>query len=425
MTEGDTFLIKGGNELYGQVDLHGAKNAVLPMLAASLLTKDEVIVKDCPYITDIANMAELLKDVGANVLVEGRNIRVRGQATKSCFSQKFEKVMRSSMFMLGSLLATVKEVKLALPGGCKIGSRPLDIHLDGLKKLGAVCEEKDGVVVCRAKQLKGAKILMRYPSVGATENLIMASVLAEGETMLINCAREPEIVCLVDLLRMMGAQISGEGTSVVRIVGVKELGGASIQPIKDRIVAGTYLSALAICGGELLLDGVRKQDVRTTLFALENKNFKVYDDGVSLRARAIKPTPLDKDLCDQIACDMTTGPYPLFATDMQPMISAVKCFSNGVTRMRETVFENRFSHLKEMQKLGADIRIDGDVAWIRRGDLHAGEMIAKDLRGGAGLSIFAMGIEGESIVRGAKFIDRGYEDFAGNFQKIGCNIKRI
>lgn len=425
MTEGNAFLIKGGNELFGQVDLHGAKNAVLPMLAASLLTKDEVVVCDCPYITDIANMTELLRDVGADVLVEGRNIRVRGQATKSRFSQKFEKVMRSSMFMLGALLATVGEVKLALPGGCKIGSRPLDIHLDGLKKLGAVCEEKDGVVTCCAKRLMGAKILMRYPSVGATENLLMASVLAEGEATLINCAREPEIVCLVELLRMMGAQIFGEGTSVIRIVGVKELGGATVHPIKDRIVAGTYLSALAICGGELVLNGVRKQDVRTTLSALASKNFTFFDDGIALRARAIKQTPIGESLYDQIACDLTTGPYPLFATDMQPMLSAVKCFSNGVTRVRETVFENRFSHLLEMQKLGADVRIEGDVAYIRRANLHPGEMVAKDLRGGAGLSIFAMGIKGESKVAGAEFIDRGYEDFADGFKKIGCDLRRI
>ncbi|MBR4800207.1 MAG: UDP-N-acetylglucosamine 1-carboxyvinyltransferase [Clostridia bacterium] len=417
------FAINGGNELFGKVELHGAKNAVLPMLAAGLLTKEEVVVKDCPYITDVSNMGRLLAEVGANVLFDGRNIRVRGQACKGALSHELEKVMRSSMFMLGVLIATVGEVKLSLPGGCKIGARPLDIHLDGLSKLGAVCEEKDGVVFCHAKKLKGAKILMRYPSVGATENLLMASVLAEGKTTLVNCAREPEIISLVELLRKMGAKISGEGTSVIEIDGVKELGGATVKPIADRIVAGTYLGALAVCGGELVLNGIGKNDVRSTLFAFQNRDFQVYDDGLSLRARATRRKRYD-ELSEQLACDVITGPYPLFATDMQPVVCAVKCFADGVSRVKETVFENRFSHLFEMKKLGADVVIDKDTALIRRGDLYPGDMIAKDLRGGAGLSVFAMGIKGESRVYGAKYVDRGYENFEENFKNIGCDIRR-
>ena len=421
MANGNSFVIRGGNELFGKVDLHGAKNAVLPMLAAGLLTKEEVIIEDCPHITDIDNMVELLREVGGEVFVEGRKIRVRGQACTNEISPRLEKTMRSSMFMLGALIATVGEVKLSLPGGCNIGARPLDIHIDGLSKLGAVCEENEGVIVCHAKRLVGARILLRYPSVGATENLLLASVLAEGKTTLINCAREPEIVSLVELLRKMGAKIKGEGSSVLEIDGVSELGGASITPVADRIVAGTYLSALAITGGELVLTGANKRDLRTTLSAIGNLD--VYSDGVALHARAKSPRA-NEQLFEQVACDVTTGPYPLFATDMQPLLCAVKCFSNGTTLVRETVFENRFSHLREMQKLGASVRIEGDVAYLSKGDLHPGKMIAKDLRGCAGLSVFAMGIEGESRVIGTKYIDRGYENFEGNFKKLGCDIRR-
>ncbi|MBQ3754912.1 MAG: UDP-N-acetylglucosamine 1-carboxyvinyltransferase, partial [Clostridia bacterium] len=302
-----------------------------------------------------------------------------------------------------------------------IGARPLDIHIDGLSKLGAVCEERDGTVICHAKKLVGAKILLRYPSVGATENLLLASVLAKGKTTLINCAREPEIVSLVELLRKMGAKIEGEGTSVLEIEGVDELGGASITPVADRIVAGTYLSALAITGGELVLRGANKKDLRTTLSAIGN--LETYDDGVALHARARRPRE-NEWLFEQVACDLTTGPYPLFATDMQPLLCAVKCFSCGTTVVRETVFENRFSHLREMQKLGANVRIEGDVAYLSKGDLRPGEMVANDLRGCAGLSVFAMGIEGESRVVGTKYIDRGYENFEGNFKNIGCDILR-
>ncbi len=431
MTQGDTFVINGGKELIGKAEIYGAKNAVLPMLAASLLTDEEVEIKNCPNIADIQSMLILLREVGANVYVSGRNIRVRGQARTCDLSPQIEKVMRSSMFMLGALVSTLGEAKITMPGGCNIGKRPLDIHLAGLERLGAVCEQKDGVVTCHANGLVGNKVFMRYPSVGATENLIMAATLAKGKTTLINCAREPEIVSLVELLRAMGANIVGEGTSVVEIEGVDKLHGASVTPCADRIVAGTYLCALAICGGEICLDGIRKREVAQTLFAL-GKSVETCDDGVFLRARA---NGLSKsvgrrsqiygfdDLSEAVACDLTTGPYPLFATDMQPIISAVKCFSTGIAKVKETVFENRFSHLVEMNKLGANVRISGDEALIFRGDLHAGQMQAKDLRGGAALAVFAMGIAGESRVSGAKFVARGYEDFAKSYRKLGADIR--
>lgn len=416
----EAFVIKGGNELCGKVELHGAKNAVLPMLAASLLTSEEVTIEDCPHISDVENMVELVREVGKEAYVFGRNIRVRGQANKNCVSKRLQKVMRSSMFMLGALLAAVGEVKMSLPGGCAIGGRPLDIHLDGLRKLGAVCEENGDEIFCYAKELRGAKIIMRYPSVGATENLMIAACKAKGKTTLINCAREPEIQSLATLLKSMGAKISGDGTSVVEIDGVETLSGATCRPIADRIVGGTLLCALAVCGGELEIGGLPKKAADSTLSALGTKNLEVFDDGLYMRARAKKAA----DVADEIACDLTTGPYPLFATDMQPIVSAVKCFGKGVSRVRETVFENRFSHFYEMQKLGANVRVDGDLAMISGGELRCGDMCAHDLRGGAGLCVFALGIGGESRVYGTEFIKRGYENFDETLRSLGAEIRR-
>ena len=424
MANGNSFVIRGGNELFGKVDLHGAKNAVLPMLAAGLLTKEEVIIEDCPHITDIDNMVELLREVGGEVFVEGRKIRVRGQARTNEISPRLEKTMRSSMFMLGALLATVGEVKMFLPGGCNIGARPLDIHLDGLRRMGAICEERDGEIFCHVQRLKGGKILLRYPSVGATENLILAAVKADGKTTLINCAREPEIVSLANLLNGMGARIKGEGTSVIEIEGVDTLCGARATPVKDRIVAGTLLSALKVCGGEIAIGGARRDCMSATVHALKGSGneLEIFDDAVCLRARARK-SHAKSEFDSSFASDFVTGPYPLLPTDMQPMIAATRCFENGVSRIRETVFENRFAHLKEMAKLGADVDVAGEVASIKRGRLHAGDVCAKDLRGGAGLVVFCLGIAGESRVSGVEYIKRGYENLDLMLSSLGANIR--
>ena len=417
---GEVFCVNGGRELYGRVDLHGAKNAVLPMLAAGLLTEEEVIIEDVPFISDIDNMLELIKEVGGKVCREGRTVRVRGQAQKYEIPLKLQKVMRSSMFMLGALLSTVGEVKMSSPGGCDIGARPLDIHLDGLRRMGAVCEEKDGEIFCHALKLKGAKILLRYPSVGATENLILAAVKAEGKTTLVNCAREPEIVSLARLLNGMGARIKGEGTSVIEINGVDVLCGATQKPVADRIVAGTLLAALKVCGGEISIGGAKKEHMLATLHALSGNGFEIFDDAVSFRARARKP---DAGFETSGIRDFTTGPYPLLPTDMQPMIAATRCFEGGVSRVRETVFENRFSHILEMAKLGAHVSISGDVAYISHGRLHAGDVCARDLRGGAGLVVFTLGISGESRVSGVEYIKRGYENLDLSLNSLGAEIR--
>lgn len=416
------FEISGGNSLVGRVCMHGAKNAVLPLIAAGILTKDTVTVKDCPYISDVDAMIGILQSLGVRVTRVGRSVSVHTQAKHACVKDSLCKDMRSSMFMLGALLATLKEVELDYPGGCKIGARPLDIHLDGLCRMGAKIEPTSSGVRCRAKQLVGADIVMKYPSVGATENLLMCATLAKGETTLVNCAREPEIVSLASCLRAMGARISGDGTSVVRVQGVDELGGCEFTPIGDRIVAATLLIAANITGGEIEIDGVSKNMLGAVCDAVESKYCKISGDSNSVRVVSFaKPK----------AVSVTTSPYPLFPTDVQPQIFASALFSDGVSSIKETVFENRLAHAKEFAKTGADVSVQGNLARIigartqdRAIRLNACDMTASDLRGGAGLMLAALGLNGKSRVYGAEYIDRGYEKIEDMFCSLGASVIR-
>lgn len=409
--------IIGGNPLVGRVEVHGAKNAVLPILAAGLLTKEDLVVENCPYITDVEAMVKLLCNLGASVTREGRRIIVRGQATHARVNDTLCKDMRSSMFMLGALLATLGEVETPLPGGCKIGLRPLDIHLDGLRKMGVEVElQKDGIR-CSAKRLVGAKILMKYPSVGATENLLMCATLAKGRTTLVNCAREPEIVSLAECLRGMGAKISGEGTSVMHIEGVKELGGTRYTPVGDRIVAGTILCGVALCGGDVEIDGANAKHLGAVIGVLQSKDCKIYGDDSYMRVQSSGRMH---------ALRAQTAPYPLFPTDMQPQLLCASCFSDGVSVVSETVFENRFAHAKEMQKLGAKINVCHNVAVVSGCDraefpymIKGGKLVASDLRGGAALCLAALKIQGESMVYGLEYIDRGYERIEDTICALG------
>lgn len=408
--------ISGGAELCGRVRLHGAKNAVLPILVASVLTEDEVTVCDCPNISDVQNMIELLKELGIQVRKNGRDITLWGRVCANVTAQpKLYGMMRSSMFLLGALLATVGEVSMPLPGGCDIGSRPMDIHLDGLSRMGATTQCENGMIRCSAKTLHGADIIMKYPSVGATENLLMCAVKAKGKTRLINCAREPEIVALVQALRAMGARIRGEGSSVIEIEGTDSLYGAAVKPVGDRIICGTVMCAVSLCGGDVTIEGVESRDVSSVIYALEGEGCRIEDYGACLRIRSTGRIR---------AGDITTGPFPLFPTDMQPQICVCKCFAEGVSIIRETVFENRFAHVRDLVRLGADISLDGNRAVVRGSSLHCGDMYAHDLRGGAGFCIAAMKMQGESRVFDPHFIDRGYEDFEGLFSSLGASISR-
>lgn len=413
----DVFVIDGGESLNGRVQVCGAKNAVLPMLAASVLTPEPVIVRGCPQITDVADMTEVLRALGVRAERNGRDITVSGTPALTEIPAHLACAMRSSVFMLGALLAECGEVRLFTPGGCRIGARPLDIHFDGFSRLGARVEYGEDFVRCTAQQLHGAEILLKYPSVGATENLIMASVKAEGTTRLVGAAREPEIVSLVRLLRKMGADISGEGTPVVTVRGVDCLDGAAAVPVPDRIVAGTVMAAVAVCGGRVELSGADSSVMGAVIspflgahtFLVEHGGVMVFEsDGM------LAPT------------DVSTGPYPLFPTDMQAPFMACQCYASGMSTMRETVFEDRFSHVAELRKMGARIALAGNTAFVDgSGGMRGAELRAADLRGGAGLVVAALGAEGRSTVSGVRYIDRGYERIEEVFSSLGGKIARV
>ncbi len=417
----DVIVIRGGNPLHGSVRLHGAKNAVLPLLMAATLTDEEATIVDCPDISDVRAMIKLLTSLGVEVSREGRNIRVSGRVQAREGDENSAKVMRSSMFMLGALLATTGEVHMPLPGGCDIGGRPLDIHIDALKKMGAEAQISGGVLHCKAKRLEGADIIFRYPSVGATENVLMCAALANGTSRIINCAREPEISSLACALKAMGARIYGEGSSVMTVEGVKALRGAKLTPCADRIVAGTLLAATAAAGGDIFVYGAEQRDLRAVADAFCGEHCKVGFDSAGVRVRS--------DGCVS-ARNITTAPFPLFPTDMQPQFMAASCYSDGVSVINETVFERRFSHARELAKMGADITLDGRRAIVRgsallHAQLAGAHMRAQDLRGGAGLIVAALAAKGESVIEGARFIDRGYENIEETLRLLGADVERL
>ena len=408
--------IRGGRPLFGRTEIRGAKNAVLPMLAASLLTPEPVTVRNCPFITDVEDMVCVLRALGADIERRGRDIIVSGSPSLTEIPPHLACAMRSSVFMLGALLSRCGEVELASPGGCRIGARPLDIHFDGLERMGVRVECGDGRILCTADRLHGADIVLRYPSVGATENLVMAAVCAEGVTRIIGAAREPEIVSLVRLLRKMGADIAGEGSPVVTVRGVDELDGASATPSPDRIVAGTVMAAVAVCGGRVELSGADSSDMGAVISPFLGAHTFLIEHGGAITFESdgmLSPT------------DVCTGPYPLFPTDMQAPFMACQCFAAGMSSMRETVFEDRFAHVAELRRMGARIAVAGNTAFVDgSGGMRGSVIAASDLRGGAGLAVAALGAEGESILSGTVYIDRGYEDMAKMFSSLGGKISR-
>lgn len=408
--------IRGGKPLFGRTTVHGAKNAVLPLLACSVMTRESVTVRDCPYITDVDAMLETLRALGVAVKRNMRDITVTGYPSLSSVPSVLAGVMRSSVFMLGALLSTLGEVTLAAPGGCKIGARPMDIHLDGLKLMGADIETDGGFVTCRADKLKGADIVMKYPSVGATENLLMASVTAKGKTRLIGCAREPEVVSLAKCLVSMGARITGEGSSVITVDGVDELGGTIFTPVQDRIVCGTLLCGAALCGGRVEIENAELKSIGAAAALLSSDGCRITDNGGSVTIESggrIRPA------------NVSTGAYPLFPTDLQAQFTTCLCCADGASSVCETVFENRFAHVRELKKMGADICVDGRRALINGGELYAtDDLEASDLRGGAGLVIAALKAKGKSVINNVGYIDRGYESIESTFKALGADIVR-
>ena len=412
----DSLQITGGHPLYGELTVQGSKNAALPVMAAALLCQEEVILEHVPDIADVRTMEEILQELGYSVRLDGGRVQIAaGSRTKEEIPESLCRKMRSSVLLLGPLLATGGRAQMTQPGGCSIGKRPIDYHLGGFRALGAEVTEQDGVVTAQAEKLCGASISLPYPSVGATENLILAAVLADGKTEIRNCAREPEIRTLCAFLRQMGAKIRGDGSSRIRITGVEKLSGTRFRIPGDRIVAGTWLFAGAICGGALEVQGFSTEQLRGVYPVLRRMGCSLYPwkDGIFLQA----PPRLYG------AGDVATAPYPGFPTDLQSPLLALASVASGVTTLRESVFESRFETVKELQKMGANIEVSDGCArvsgvWRLRGR----EVTARDLRGGAALVLAGLQANGITTIDGWEHIARGYERLPEQLETVGARL---
>ena len=415
----DKYVIEGGRKLYGTIALQSAKNSVLPLLAASILTEKRVTIRETPQITDVLCMIQILRELGADVRFSNGNVVVES-ADASCheISSVLTGELRSSVFMLGSLLTRFHRALIAYPGGCDIGLRPIDMHLNALKQLGVSISERDGCIFCECDKLKGTDILLDFPSVGATENIMLAAVRAEGETLIRNAAREPEIADLANFLNRMGARVYGAGTPTVHIEGVPSLCGVEYTPIPDRIEAGTFLIASAMCGGELVLKNADAENLTSLIHKLCEISCKIHakDDKIYIECgvRRLSPKLVE------------TSPYPGFPTDLQAPMTALACICEGSTVIVENLFETRFKHVPELIRMGADITVRGRSAFVRGVPrLHGADVCASDLRGGAALTLAAISAEGCSTVVDLGFVDRGYSDFEGKLRAAGARIRRV
>jgi UDP-N-acetylglucosamine 1-carboxyvinyltransferase len=415
----DKLLIEGGKVLSGEVAISGAKNAALPILCASLLTSDPLHLTNVPHLNDISTMLRLLGDMGVGVTMDGVDGMVLdgGGLTNAVASYEMVKTMRASILVLGPLVARCGEARVSLPGGCAIGARPVDQHIKGLQAMGAEVRVEQGYVHAKAARLKGARICTDMVTVTGTENLMMAACLAEGETIIENAAREPEVVDLANCLVSMGARISGAGTDVIRIQGVDKLHGAKHAIMPDRIETGTYLCAAAATGGDIRL-------LKTSSSYLDTVVDKLMDAGCEITVerdaiRLIAPKRLK-------AVSLRTAPYPAFPTDMQAQFMAINCIADGVATIRETIFENRFMHVNELMRLGANIQIEGNNAIVRGVDrLDGATVMATDLRASASLVIAGLVAQGETIIDRIYHLDRGYERIEEKLARLGASVKRM
>jgi UDP-N-acetylglucosamine 1-carboxyvinyltransferase len=416
----EKLLIKGGTSLKGEISCSGAKNAALPMIAATILSDEDIILKNLPYLQDITTMFELLGSMGADILLnENMDFTITTNNLKEKEARyELVKTMRASILVLGPLVAKYGEAKIALPGGCAIGSRPVNYHLDALEQLGATITLKNGYIEASAKKLIGSKIKFDGITVTGTENIMMAACLAEGTTTLTNVAKEPEIIDLAEFLNKMGAKISGAGSDEITIEGVKKLYGTDHSIPADRIEAGTYLVAAAITKGEIKINGINPNRLIKVLDKLIETGAKVETskDSISLTMNKDKPKPVD----------ITTAPFPEFPTDMQAQFSVINALANGVSNIYETVFENRFMHVQELNRMGCNIQINGNQAIIEGVDsLYGAEVMATDLRASASLILAGLCAKGETKVDRIYHIDRGYERIEEKLNYLGANIIRL
>ncbi len=416
----DKLQIRGGVPLSGEVRISGAKNATLPILAGALLADGPVTIGNVPHLQDVTTMIELLGRMGASVTVDERmRIEVDPRTVRETFAPyELVKTMRAAILVLGPLVARHGSADVSLPGGCAIGARPVNIHVAGLQAMGAEVHIENGYIKARAGRLKGARIVLETVTVTGTENLMMAACLAEGRTILENAAREPEIVDLALFLNAMGAQVSGHGTDTIFIDGVESLHGCSYDVLPDRIEAGTYLVAGAITGGRVRARGARAEHLDAVLAKLEEAGAEVVrgDNFIEVDMKGRRPR----------AVDIRTAPYPAFPTDMQAQFAALNTVADGVGTIVETIFENRFMHMLEMRRMGAEIRLEGNTAIIRGvPKLTAAPVMATDLRASASLVLAGLVAEGTTDVERIYHIDRGYECIEEKLQGLGAQIRRL
>ena len=415
----DKLLIQGGNALSGEVAISGAKNAALPILCASLLSAEPLHLTNVPHLNDISTMLRLLGDMGIGVTMDGVDgLVLDGSGLNNpVASYEMVKTMRASILVLGPLVARCGEARVSLPGGCAIGARPVDQHIKGLQAMGAEIKVEQGYVHAKATRLKGARICTDMVTVTGTENLMMAACLAEGETIIENAAREPEVVDLANCLVSMGARISGAGTDVIRIQGVDKLHGATHSIMPDRIETGTYLCAAAVTGGNVRLTKTSAAYLDTVVDKLMDAGCEITVERDAIRLSA--PSRLK-------AVSLRTAPYPAFPTDMQAQFMAINCVADGVATIRETIFENRFMHVNELMRLGANIQIEGNNAIVRGvAGLEGATVMATDLRASASLVIAGLVAQGETLIDRIYHLDRGYERIEEKLTQLGAAVRRV
>ena len=414
------FVVKGKNPLLGEIKVQGAKNSVLPILAATILADSECVIHNCPYLRDVDKTDLVLQRLGCKVTRELNTVIINPTGFCSCkIREDLMREMRSSIIFLGAIISKCSKAIVSMPGGCPIGLRPIDLHLKALKQLGVEITEEHGYINCKAKKLKGANIHLDFPSVGATENIMLASVYAEGETTISNAALEPEIVDLANFLNKMGAKVSGAGSGYIKIIGVKApLKGVEHTVIPDRIAAATYLAAAAATEGEMFLTNTQPKHMGAMLHILSEMGMyiKSEKDTIHLKHRGKL----------KAIHHLRTMPYPGLPTDIQSPFMTLCTIANGCTVFTETIFENRFRHIDELIRMGADIKVEGRSAIIRGvKSLSGANVVAHELRGGAALVVAALCAEGESEIEGIEYIDRGYETIEKYLSDCGGDIKRI
>ena len=416
----EKLLIKGGNSLSGKISCSGAKNAALPMIAATILCDEKVVLKNLPYLQDITTMFELLGSMGSEILLDENMDFTISSSNLKDIEARYElvKTMRASILVLGPLLAKYGKAKIALPGGCAIGTRPVNFHLDALKQLGASIKLRNGYIEASAKKLFGTNIKFDGITVTGTENLMMAATLAEGTTILENVAKEPEIVDLANMLNSMGADIQGAGSGRILINGVEKLSGTIFDIPADRIEAGTYLAAAAVTKGNITINGINPNRLMRVIEKLRNAgaNIDYEDSSISINMDLDSPRPVD----------ITTAPFPEFPTDMQAQFSVINAISSGTSNIYETVFENRFMHILELNRMGCDIEVKGNHARINGvNSIYGAQVMATDLRASASLILAGLCANGETVVDRIYHIDRGYERIEEKLNYLGADIVRL